>query len=204
LRRFWDFSKRYLFRYWWWYLVGFACIFLTQWLAVNIVDQVRLAIDAVGSESATSQTVMPFVLTIIGLALLLVLIRTASRLLIFTPGRMIEYNVRNDYYSNLLNLQREFLSHHQSGDLVSRWSNDIGFVLAAYGVAILQVVHVPAPFGIALWAMVSTAARVTLYRAVPMLLRLVVDLVLAPVVLDFVIVQHHVDRRAAQKLAHVG
>ena len=174
LRRFWDFSKRYLVRYWWWYVVGFMLVFATQWLAVSIVDQVRQAIDAVGVEGATRQTVMPFILTIFGFALVLVLIRTASRLLVFTPGRMIEYNVRNDYYSNLLNLQREFLAHHQSGDLVSRCSNDIAFVRAAYGFAFLQVVNVTATLGMAIWAMFRMDARVTIFVVIPMILSLVV------------------------------
>ena len=174
LNRFWDFSKRYIARYFWWYFTGFSCVFLTQWLAVSLVDQFRQAINAASAVGATASTVKPYLLAIFGFAALLFVIRTASRLLVFTPGRLAEYHIRNDYYSHLLSLQRDFLSQHQSGDLVSRCSNDIGFIRAAYGFATLAVANVSATFILVIQKMIELDARVTLFAAIPMIIGLVI------------------------------
>lgn len=164
----WSFSKRYLFRYWPWFLGGFTLVFITQYIAVRIVDQTRQAVDAVNATDAVAQTVMPFVWHIVVLAVLLVIVRTVSRLLVFTPGRLIEYNVRNDYYSRLLHLQRDFLSQHQSGDLVSRCSNDISYIRAAYGFGGLQVANVSVTMGLVIHAMLQLDPGTTLYLVIPM------------------------------------
>lgn len=168
-----DFSKRYLLPYWWWYVLGFALVYLTQVIAVSIIDQGKEGIDAaVGSGNASA--ILPYVYTIIGLGLAVIVVRTASRLTIFTPGRMIEYHVRNDYYRNLLYLQRDFFAHHQAGDLISRCSNDIGYVRAAYGFALLQVGNVAATFYLVMKAMLNIDRETTLYVAIPLVVSFVI------------------------------
>lgn len=170
MKLFWRFSKHYIGPYVWWYLLGFVCIFGTQSLAVGIVDQTKRAIDAVTASGADASTILPFAIRIIVFGLLLVVIRTTSRLLVFTPSRMIEYRIRNDYYSKLLFLQRDFLSRHESGDLVSRCSNDIGHIRAAYGFGLLQVANVSITLGLVLTAMIKLDAKTTLLLMVPMII----------------------------------
>ncbi|CAM2006260.1 ABC transporter ATP-binding protein [Acanthopleuribacter pedis] len=167
---FWRFSKRYLRPYLHWYLAGFACIFLTQGMAVLIINTVKNAIDAVTLADADAQTVVPYAVKIALFAVSIIVVRTASRLLVFTPGRLIEYHVRNDYYQNLLFLQRGFFQRHESGDLVSRCSNDISFVRAAYGFGFLQIANVTITLTLGIGAMFAMDWRTTLYLAVPMIL----------------------------------
>lgn len=169
-----NFSKRYILRYFWWYVGGFAAVFITQWLAVGIIDLGRQAIDSVNEPGANSSTVLPFVTKIVIFAVGLVLVRTASRLLVFTPGRLAEYHIRNDYYSRLLFLQRDFLSQHDSGDLVSRCSNDITYVRAAFGFALLQVANVSITMVLGLAAMYRLDPTTTAYVAVPMVVGLLI------------------------------
>lgn len=171
---FWSFSKRYIIRYSWWFLVGFTCVFLTQLLAVQIIDQIRQAIDAMNTAESNSETVIPFVWTIIAFALALVLVRTISRLVVFTPGRLAEYHIRNDYYSRLLELQRDFLSKHSSGDLVSRCSNDINYIRAAYGFGGLQLAHVSITMVLVIYSMLQLDPKTTLYLAIPMIISFVI------------------------------
>ena len=168
MKVFWNFSKRYILQYGWWYFLGFLFIVGTQWLGVGIIAKVKDAIDAVDAADATAATVLPFTYWIVAFALLLVVVRTASRLLIFTPGRMIEYHIRNDYYANLLYLDRDFLSKQESGDLVSRCSNDIGYIRAAYGFGFLQVANVSVTLVLVLAAMIRIDLRTTSFLAIPM------------------------------------
>ena len=174
MQRFWSFSKRYVLRFGWWYFFGFVLVFLTQFLAVGIVDQTRQAIDSAIEPGATPETVIPFVITIAVFAVLIVIVRTGSRLLIFTPARLAEFHIRNDYYSNLLFLQRDFLGKHESGDLVSRCSNDITFVRAAFGFGLLQLGSVTITLFLGMGAMLRLDLRTTLYLAIPMLVGLII------------------------------
>ncbi len=151
------------------YLFGFLLVFLTQYLTLLIIDFTRHAIDTVALPEATKDTILPFIWQIAGTALLLVVVRTASRLFVFTPGRLIEFNIRNDYYSRLLHLQRDFLSKHQSGDLVSRCSNDIGYVRAAYGFGVLQIANVSITLILAVKAMINLDSRLTVFLVLPLL-----------------------------------
>ena len=164
-----DFAKRYVRRYLWWYVAGVLCIIATQGLMVAIVEWIKDAIDQVTQPGASANTVVPFALNIIMVAPLIVLVRIASRLLIFTPGRLSEFHIRNDFYSRLLSLQRDFFNTHQTGDLVSRCSNDIGFIRGAFGFGFLQVANVTVTFILVMVAMLNMDPRATLYIAVPMI-----------------------------------
>jgi ABC-type multidrug transport system fused ATPase/permease subunit len=87
----------------------------------------------------------------------------------FTPGRLIEQRVRDAYYHKLLRLGRPFFASHETGDLVSRCSNDISFVRAAYGYGMLQLASVFITLYFGLRAMWGLDERMTIYLALPML-----------------------------------
>ncbi|MCB1041792.1 MAG: ABC transporter ATP-binding protein [Acidobacteria bacterium] len=174
MRRFYSFSKRYVKPYAWWYIGGFALVAVTQFLAVAIIEVTRNAIDAFELQGPTSEIIWTSLVRIALLATGMILIRITSRLLVFTPGRLIEYRVRNDYFSRLLYLTRVFYRNHETGDLVSRCSNDIGYVRAAYGYAFLQVANVGTAFALGIGAMLRMDVRMTVTLAIPMLIAFVI------------------------------
>lgn len=174
MKIFWAFCQRYALKYGWWFAIGFFFVFLTQFLAVAIVDQVKLGIDAADANGATAQTILPFVGFIAALALGLIVVRTISRLLIFTPARLMEYVIRNKFYANLLHLQRDFYRDHEVGDLVSRCTNDIAFIRAAFGFGVLQVANVTMTLILVIGAMLRMDPTITLYLAVPMTLAFII------------------------------
>lgn len=168
MKTFWHFCQRYAFKYFWWFAAGFVFVFLTQFMAVAIVDQVKQGIDAADAQGATASTILPYVGWIALLAILVIGVRTISRLLIFTPARLMEFGIRNDYYSKLLFLQRDFYENQEAGDLVSRCSNDIAFIRAAFGFGVLQIANVAMTLVLVIGAMVRMDLRITLYLAIPM------------------------------------
>lgn len=170
MKQFLNFCKRYVYRYLWWYVIGFFCILGTQSLILEVIEETKNAIDAFAAEGSTPDTVIPFAIKIAIMAPLIVLIRTASRLLIFTPGRLSEYHIRNDYYANLLYLQRDFFAHHGTGDLVSRCSNDIGFVRGAFGFGFLQVANVSVTLVLVMAKMLSMSPKITGFLAIPLVI----------------------------------
>jgi len=127
-------------RYWAWYVGGLACLGLTNWLAVNIPLALGRGTDAL--RAGEQDAVLHQALLIAGMGLAVIAVRTLSRALIFTPGRNIENDLRNDILAHVLRLRRDELQAHGAGDLVSRASNDISLVRALVGYGTLQVFNI--------------------------------------------------------------
>ncbi len=88
------------------------------------------------------EAVLGTALLIAGMGMGVIAVRTLSRALIFTPGRNIENDLRNDILAHVLELRRDTLREHGAGDLVSRSSNDISMVRALVGYGTLQVFNI--------------------------------------------------------------
>ncbi len=132
--------RRYALRYRAWYLGGLACLWLTNWLAVNIPLALGRGTDALRAQD--EQGVLNAALVIAAMGVGVIGVRTLSRALLFTPGRNIENDLRNDILAHVLELRRSELEGHGAGDLVSRASNDISLVRALVGYGTLQVFNI--------------------------------------------------------------
>jgi ATP-binding cassette subfamily B multidrug efflux pump len=127
-------------RYRAWYLGGLACLWLTNWLAVHIPLTLGRGTDALRAED--EQGVLHAALLIAAMGAAVIGVRTLSRALIFTPGRNLENDLRNDILAHVLRLRKVELEGHGAGDLVSRASNDISLVRALVGYGTLQVFNI--------------------------------------------------------------
>jgi ATP-binding cassette subfamily B multidrug efflux pump len=150
---------RYALRYWAWYLGGLACLGLTNWLAVSIPLTLGRGTDAL--RAGDDEAVRAAALLIAGMGLAVIAVRTLSRALIFTPGRNIENDLRNDILAHVLRLRRDELRDHGAGDLVSRASNDISLVRALVGYGTLQVFNIAMAVVLAGRAMVDLSPTLT-------------------------------------------
>lgn len=133
------FFKRYVVPLWHWYLAGLVFLFLTNWLAVEIPLRMATGVDALGNDPEAVRTAA-FTIGLMGLAVIAV--RSLSRVLFFTPGRLVEFRLKNDIFGQLTKLQPSFYSKMKAGDIVSRVSNDMTFVRALVGFGGLQVFNV--------------------------------------------------------------
>lgn len=162
--------RLYAWRYRWSYLAGFAFLWLTNYLSVSIPGEIGRAVDALRESGPLGGHVAAIAL--MGLAV--VGVRTLSRILIFNPGRHVEYHLRKDLFAKLLRLQPSFFSVHRRGDIVSRASNDIGWVRTMVGYGGLQVVNVSVAVVLTGWKMLQLSPRLTLLALVPILVAVAV------------------------------
>ena len=158
--------RHYAWRYRWSYLGGIVFVVLTNYLAVSIPGQIGHAIDALRS----SGPVAPYVTAIALMGLAVIGVRTLSRILIFNPGRDLEYHLRSDLFAKLLALQPPFYAKHKRGDIVSRASNDISWVRTLVGFGGLQVVNVTIAVALTGWKMAALSPRLTLVAGLPIVL----------------------------------
>ena len=162
------FLRTSLWRYRWWFLGGVLFLYVTNWIAVQIPLEIKHAIDHLQEGEADSQAQLHTIaLSILGLGALLVIVRTLSRLLFFTPGRFVERDIRETVFQHLLALQPDYYDHHAPGEIVSKLTNDIAAVRALAGYATLQGVNVVMGISLVVYRMIEIDPSITLYCLLP-------------------------------------
>ena len=157
------FFSNYVWTQRWYFVLGIFFLLATNYLTVTIPQEIGLAIDHLEDPSA-------HVVKIIWMGLLVIVVRTLSRVLFFNPSRDIEFQLRQDLFSHLLLLQPNFYLLHKRGDIVSRASNDITWVRAMIGFGGMMLVNITLAFCLTGWKMMQLSSELTLVVAVPLFL----------------------------------
>jgi|GEM_PF-2909848 len=166
MKLFLYFTKKYAVQYWKWYALGLFCLVTYQYLYMHIIMLLKQAIDDIVH-------VPHIVGQICFCAFILIFFRIGSRLFYFIPARYIEADICDDYFHQLMQLERKFYASHQSGDLLSRCTQDIQSVRASYGYGILQIANVLVTLAFGFTAMLQMNVRITAYFIFPITLSLV-------------------------------
>ena len=134
----------------WSYLAGFACLWATNQLTVEIPIQIGAAIDALGAGAPEGARAPALWIAAMGATVILV--RTLSRVLIFNPGRDVEYELRKDLFDKLMRLRPDFYAgrtqfrmHRGVG---AAWNFTMGPAYIYEGPSSIDeiTVHFPVPF----------------------------------------------------------
>lgn len=151
------------------YLGGVVALLATNWLAVRIPVEIGQGIDALRHGQAVWQHAGLIAL----MGLLVMGVRTLSRVLFFNPGRDVEYELRRDIFDHLMRLRPEFYARHKRGDIVSRASNDITWARLAMGFGLLAIFNVSTALLMTGGQMLLLSPRLTLFLAAPLVAGLV-------------------------------
>lgn len=119
----------YLRRYAWPYIGGIIAGVLSVVMGVISPYFLRHAIDAIRLE----QDYRPWVLAIVGAALLSGLFSWANRQLLIVASRYIEHDIRMDLFRKALSLDSYFYGKNRIGDLVNKFNTDLGAVREMLG-----------------------------------------------------------------------
>ncbi len=166
-----SFTRKYLSRYWPWYLLGAICLWATNWLAVQIPLELAIAVDALRADPTEAKAVLLRAAGVIAaMGAGIIGVRTCSRVLYFTPGRLVEYQLKNDLFAHMMALPASFYSRWSTGDLVSRASNDITYLRVLSGFGALQLVNITVALILAGDAMLDLSPKLTGVVAVPIIL----------------------------------
>ncbi len=116
----------YIKQHWFSYSLGVLAILTTNWIAVSIPEYVRLSIDLLNNDLEARQDLLwEYMLIMLGLAVIMIFVRTLSRILFFNPGRAIECKIKNDMFHKLMALQKDYYEANPSGNIISKINNDI-------------------------------------------------------------------------------
>ena len=106
-------------------------------------------------------------MAIIAAALLHGIIRIFSRTTLLHNARRIEYQIREELYAHLLGLDLNYFNKERTGDLLSRFANDLTNVRMLLGFGILNLINTVLVYTAALFLMIKISPLLTLCAVLP-------------------------------------
>ena len=161
----------YIKQHWLSYSLGIIAILATNWIAVSIPEYVRLSIDLLNNDLEARQDLLwEYMFIMLGLAVVMIFVRTLSRILFFNPGRAIECQIKNDMFHKLMALQKDYYEANPSGNIISRINNDITGVRMICGFGLMQSFNITSALSMTPFKMWQLSPSLTLYCIIPILL----------------------------------
>ncbi len=125
------------------YLFAIVCIFVVNYLQVEIPRFIQLAVDLLnGSTIESKEDLLKNVQWVIALSVVMVVIRILSRMYSLNPGRITEAALKNDIFHRLNRLPSTFHERYASGKLISIINNDLNGIRLFYGIGFLQLFNI--------------------------------------------------------------
>ena len=158
------------------FYIGFIFVILsvisgsyTPKLVKILIDDIEISLKA---HNTDSEMILQMVLKFIFLYLLLTLISAVFTFLmrqtIVVASRKIEFELKNDLYKQYQYLDVEFFKRFQTGDLMSRISEDIGKVREFLGPALMYTFSFVTRLSITIYFMYQVNAELATYALIPL------------------------------------
>ncbi|AGY56584.1 ABC transporter ATP-binding protein [Gloeobacter kilaueensis] len=141
--------------------LGIFSLFVTNGLGVVIPWLIKGAIDDLG-HNLRYQGVLFYALAILALATVMGLIRVWSRVLLFSIGRRVEFDLKEKIFSHLLRMSPTYFAQNPVGDLINRATSDVENVRRLLGFAILSIINTLFAYLLTLPVMLSLDWSLTL------------------------------------------
>jgi ATP-binding cassette, subfamily B, multidrug efflux pump len=157
----------YLKRYRWGFVGGALCVVLSNgaWAGLpRVIGNAALSLEA----GATRHKLLIFALQVLALAAVRGVFLFLTRWIVIGISRDIEFDMRNDLYAHLEKLSYSYYQRMRTGDIMARMTNDLNAVRMLMGPAIMYSANTLVFTAAALWFMVHTSPKLTLYAFLPL------------------------------------
>jgi len=156
------------------YLFATLCIFVVNWLQVEIPRYIQMAIDLLNQSSLEAQGQLEsHVMYVVVFSIVMVFIRILSRMYALNPGRITEAELKNDLFYKLNRLPSSFHKKFASGKLISIINNDLNGIRLFYGIGFLQLVNIIFALSLTPLWMWKISPKLTLYSLIPIVVAFV-------------------------------
>lgn len=172
-------GRTYAATQWGFYLSGTIALILTNIIVLEIPLLAKDIIDALVANQL-QETYTKVAIGIIALGFLQIVIRTASRVLIFWPGRALEAKLKSDLFATILKAPMNIIRKYSVGELTSRLNNDVTQLRIFFAFGALQVLNVIFISIFTISKMTSIDKTLTALTLSPMLVMLVLTRLAMP------------------------
>lgn len=152
----------------WRYAVGAFLLLLTNGCALLIPWLLKLTVEGLRQPASAGFSTGHYAAAMAGLALLHCLVRIRSRTTILHAARIVEFRVREALFQRLLALDISFYNRERTGDLLSRFSNDLGNVRMLAGFGAMSLLNTAIIYLAAVWLMLLISPWLTLAAVGPL------------------------------------
>ena len=177
--------NKFFYKYRWRFLLGIIFVSLSNYFRVLQPQMIRYALDLVIenislynlTEGYASQKVLfaqlGTVLLFFGglvliLAFLMGIFMYFMRQTIIVMSRLIEYDMRKEIFAHYENLNLAFYKKNNTGDLMSRITEDVSKVRMYLGPGILYGINLASLFFFVIYSMLTVSPMLTFYCLLPM------------------------------------
>ncbi len=175
--------NKYIFRYKWRLLIGIVCVTCSNFFKARVPLEIGRALDFVLTEVETFKSqsgstdlftetlgshLFKFGITVLVYALIMGVFMYFMRQTIIYNSRVIEYDLRKDIYDHYQKMDISFYKKHNTGDLMSRISEDVTKVRMYLGPALLYGINLVSLFAMVIYAMITTNPTLSLYTLLPL------------------------------------
>ncbi|MCQ2537456.1 MAG: ABC transporter ATP-binding protein/permease [Lachnospiraceae bacterium] len=133
-----GFIWRYIGRHWFAYIVGLVTLFVVDYVNLFVPQFTGEITDGLTYGSLDKGGILRLVLMILGCGAIIMLGRFLWRYTLFGACRKIEYEIRVDLYAHLSTQSANFFNNNKTGDLMSYFTNDLGAIRQAVGMAVIS------------------------------------------------------------------
>jgi ATP-binding cassette subfamily B protein len=127
----------------------------------------KLAVESLQRPQEARFTAASCAAIIALLAIMHSITRIFSRTLILNAARIIEFRIRNDLFHQLTKLDLGFFSSNRSGDILSRFSNDLTNVRMLVGFGLMSGINTLLVYSAAVSMMLRIHPRLTFWAILP-------------------------------------
>jgi ATP-binding cassette subfamily B protein len=149
------------------YAAGCCFLFITNGFALLIPWFMKLAIDGLQRPDAARFSSATCALGIAVLASLHCVTRIFSRTLILNAARIIEFRIREDLFKRLTQLDQHFFSISRTGDILSRFANDLTNVRMLSGFGAMSAINTIIIYSASVTLMYRISPRLTFWAVLP-------------------------------------
>jgi len=156
--------------YKWHFVWGILCVFAANYFNTRVPVLVGQAVNIASSGHATAEALRTIGLFIVTIAALGACFRFLMRRLMIDASRELEFHIRNDFFRKLQSLDPAFYDARNTGDLMSRGTNDMDAVRMFIGPSAMYLANTLFAMPLILIQMLALDWKLTLFSLAPMLL----------------------------------
>jgi len=177
--------NKYFFRYKWHLLLGILFVALSNYFRVLQPQIIREALDLVmdnielyrrfdGMQSQAEffgiigRTLLFFGILVLVLALIMGVFMYFMRQTIIVMSRLIEYDMRKELFAHYEELDLAFYKKNNTGDLMSRITEDVSKVRMYVGPALLYGINLVTLFTFVIYSMLQVSVELSLWVLLPL------------------------------------
>lgn len=152
----------------WRYAIGAFLLVLTNACALLVPWLLKTAIDGLQHPERATLSSGKIALLIGLIAVGYAFVRILSRTVLLNAARILEFQVREALFARLMTLDLVFFSRERSGDILSRFANDLTNVRMLTGFGIMSLMNTAVLYLAGLWLMLQVNFWLTVAAVAPL------------------------------------